>query len=104
MLNRISFSVNSEKLTEAIGILSDKKKTPAYQMIGFLSKLSQNGLEMQEVKQLIASFDKNKNFWAKKTLSYYAQGYLSTHTSKYKERQKIYNILKIDYVPNKKLS
>jgi hypothetical protein len=104
MLNRISFSVNSEKLMEAVGILSDKKKTPAYQMIGFLSKSSQNGLETQELKQLIASFDKNKNFWAKKTLSYYAQGYLSTHNIKYNERQKIYKILEIDYVPNKKLT
>jgi hypothetical protein len=104
MLNRISFSVNSEKLMEAIGILSDKKKTPAYQMIGFLTKLSQNGLETQELKQLIASFDKNKNFWAKKTISYYAQGYLSTHNIKFKERQKIYSLLEIDYVPNKKLS
>lgn len=103
MLNRISFSVNSEKLTEAISILSDKKKTPAYQMIGFLSKLSQNGLEMQELKELITSFDKKKNYWAKKTLSYYAQGYLSTHNIKYNERQKIYKILEIDYVPNKKL-
>jgi hypothetical protein len=69
-----------------------------------LSKLSQNGLETQELKQLIASFDKNKNFWAKKTLSYYAQRYLSTHNIKFNERQKIYNLLEIDYVPNKKLS
>lgn len=102
MLNRISFSISSEKLMDAIGILSDKKKTPAYQMINFLSKLSQNGLETKDLKQLMTSFDKNKNFWAKKTLSFYAQGYLNTHNIKYDERQKIYSILKIDYIPNRK--
>jgi hypothetical protein len=103
MLNRISASVSTEKLTEAIRLLSDKKGTPAYKMISFLAQLSQNGIDIPELKSLIASFDKSKNYWAKKTLSFYVQGYLSTHNIKYSERQKASSILKIDYVPNKQL-
>lgn len=103
MLNRISSSISNEKLTEAINLLSDKKGTPAYKMINYLAQLSQKGIDIAQLKDLITSFDKSKNYWAEKTLSYYVQGYLSTHNIKYSDRQKIFNILKLDYVPNKQL-
>jgi hypothetical protein len=104
MLNRISASISNDKLNEAIILLTKKNDTPAYALISFLARLSQEGIDVTEIKELIFSFDKTKNNWAKKTLSYYIQGYLSTHNIKYQDRQKIFAILGLDYVPNKYLS
>ena len=101
MLNRISDSISTEKMNEAVVLLANKNPTPAYRMVSFLARLSQNGIDTDELKDLIATFDKNKNHWAKRTLSYYVQVYLNTHNVVYNERQKIFSIIKVDYIPNK---
>lgn len=101
MLSRISDSISTEKINEAIVLLAHRNPTPAYRMVSFLSRLSQNGIDINELKDLITTFDKSRNYWAKQTLSYYVQVYLNTHNLVYNERQKIFSILKVDYIPNK---
>jgi len=101
MLNRISDSIGSEKLITSMTILSEKKVTPAYEMVNFLVSLSQTGIDAHEVKHLVTKYNKSKNYWAEKALSYYVQNYLNTHRLKFDDRQKLSGILKIKYLPNK---
>jgi len=101
MLNRISYSICSEKLITSLAILSDRVKTPAYEMIDFLVSLSQKGIDPDIVISLKTEFNRSKNYWAEKTLSYYVQNYLNTHNVKFQERQRITSALNIKYLPNK---
>ncbi len=101
MLNRISEAVITEKLTETMLTLSDKKSTPAYELINYLISSSQNGLDANSIKSLLEKYNKSKNFWAEKTLSYYVQNYLNTHNVNYKDRDKLFKALNIKYLPNK---
>jgi hypothetical protein len=103
MLNRISNSVGSEKLLTSLAILSDRKKTPAFEMIDFLASLSQSGLDSDIVIGLKKEFGRSKNHWAEKTLSYYVQNYLNTHNVRFQDRQRIAESLNIKYLPNKGL-
>jgi hypothetical protein len=102
MLNLITSSINSEKLSEPMIILQEEKNTPAYDIISFIFKLNQGGIDVREVKSLIAEYDKSKNYWAKKTLSHYIQGYMNTHRLVFSDRQKVYKLLGLEkYVPNR---
>jgi hypothetical protein len=101
MLNRISESISTEKLISSMAILSEKKKTPAYEMIDFLVSLSQKGIDVNEVDALTSKYNKSKNYWAEKTLSSYVQNFLNTHHVKFQDRQKLSNILNIKILPNK---
>ena len=101
MLNRITDSINSEKLVTMMSILSEEKKTPSYDMISFLVSSSQFGIDVSDIKTLITKYSTSKNYWAEKTLSYYVQNFLNTHHIKYQDRQKISEILNIKYLPNK---
>ena len=100
MLGKISTSIESDKLSEPISFLSDKKKTPAYKTINFLVELSQNGVDGDSFKKLYGSFEKDNNHWGMRTVSFYVQNYLNTHRIDHKDREKIYNALKIKYLPN----
>jgi hypothetical protein len=101
VINRISESISSDKLVTSMEILTDRKNTPAYEMIGFLASLSQDGIDAKQVKALVSKYDKSKNYWAKKTLSHYIQNHLNTHHVGFRDRQKITEILGIKYLPNR---
>jgi hypothetical protein len=101
MLNRITESISTEKLVRSMAILSGKKMTPAYEMINFLVSSSQYGIDANNVKTLISKYNKSKNYWAEKTLSYYIQNFINTHHIKYQDRQRISEILNIKYLPYK---
>ncbi len=101
VINRISESISSDKLITSLEVLVDRKKTPAYEMIGFLVSLSQDGIDARQVKALISRYNKSKNYWGEKTLSHYIQNHLNTHHVDFKDRQKISEILGIKYLPNK---
>jgi hypothetical protein len=101
MLNRISGAISTEKLTEVTWVLSERKSTPAYQLINHLVSTSQNGVDVDCVKSLLAQFSKSKNHWAARALSYYVQMYLNTHNVNYKDRQKLFQALELKYLPNK---
>jgi hypothetical protein len=102
MLNLIISSINSEKLTEPMVILRENKQTPAYEIISFLLQLNQDGIDVRELQDLFAEFDKSKNYWARKTLSYYIQNYLNTHRMVFNERQRVCTLLGLKkYIPNK---
>jgi hypothetical protein len=100
MLNRISDAIATEKLTESMYILSERKSTPAYELINHLVSSSQNGVEVDHVKKLLAQYNKSKNHWAERALSYYVQMYLNTHNVKYQDRQKLFQALNLKYLPN----
>jgi hypothetical protein len=102
MLNRIFEAIASEKLVPSMQTLSDKQMTPAYSLINFLVSSSQNGIDAKQITALITEYDKEKNHWAKRTLSYYVQDYLNTHSVNFKARQQLSDALSIKYLPNKK--
>lgn len=101
MLNRIFEAVTTDKLTEIMQLLSEKKSSPAYELINHLVASSQNGINVNHVKFLLEKYDKKKNYWAEKALSYYVQNYLNTHNINYKDRQRLFKALDIKYLPNK---
>ena len=101
MLNRIFSAIASEKLVSSMQSLSENKSTPAYDLINYLISTSQNGIDVDDVKTLLAKFNKTKNYWAKRALSYYVQDYLNTHNLYYKDRQKLSKALSLKYLPNK---
>jgi len=101
MLNRIFEAIASEKLIPSMQTLSDKKLTPAYSLINFLVSSSENGIDVKHIKSLISEYDKEKNFWAKRALSYYVQDYLNTHNVNFKIRQQLFDALSLKYLPNK---
>jgi len=102
MINRITYAISSDKLTDEAAILSDKRNTPAYQIIDYLLCQLEKGIDVNKLEKTYSGFEKSKNFWAKRTLSYYVQSYLNTHRLPFKKRQKTYNILGITkYIPNK---
>jgi hypothetical protein len=102
MLNRISGAIGSQKLISIMTELSESKNTPAYHLINFRISLSHQGVDLESFKSMMYQFDNTKNFWARRTLSYYVQNHLNTHHLRFQDRQKIYNILDIKkYIPNK---
>lgn len=101
MLNRISDAVASEKLTSPMSVLAEKNQTPAYELIDYIISSSQDGAKVDRVKRLFAKYQKSKNYWAEKVLSYYVQAYLNTHKVNYQDRQKLFKVLDIKYLPNK---
>ncbi len=66
MLNRITEATSTEKLTGVMLSLSNQKSTPAYELINYLTSTSQDGLDVNYIKSLLAKFNKTKNFWAKR--------------------------------------
>lgn len=101
MLNRISEAVASEKLTYPMSVLAEKNQTPAYELIDYIISSSQDGAKVDHVKKLFARYQKSKNYWAEKVLSYYVQAYLNTHKVNYQDRQKLFKVLDLKYLPNK---
>jgi len=101
MLNRISEAVVTEKLTSTMLLLSERKSTPAYELINHLVSSSQDGIDVSYIKALLEKYNKTKNYWAEKALSYYVQNYLNTHNVDYKDRQRLFKALNIKYLPNK---
>jgi len=101
MLNRISEAVTAEKLTESMFVLSERKSTPAYELINHLASSSQDGIDIDRVRNLLAKYNKSKNYWAERVLSHYIQIYLNTHKVNFKDRQKLFNALDLKYLPNK---
>lgn len=101
MLNRISEAVTAEKLTESMFVLSEKKSTPAYELINHLASSSQDGIDIDRVRNLLAKYNRSKNYWAERVLSHYVQIYLNTHKVNFKDRQKLFNALDLKYLPNK---
>jgi len=100
MLNKISHSLRSDKLLEPIAEISKKKRTPAYDIVEFLVRISQKGLDSASVMTLITDFEKSKNYWAERTLSFHVQQYLNTHRVLFRERQRIFEMLGLKYIPN----
>lgn len=101
MLNRISDAVASDKLINPMSALSEKNQTPAYELIDYIISSSQDGAKVDHVKKLFAKYQKSKNYWAEKVLSYYVQAYLNTHKVNYQDRQKLFKVLDLKYLPNK---
>lgn len=101
MISKISYAVNSDKLLEAIRELSETKSIPSYALIGFLVSMQQNSLDVKWLEEIQNRFEKEKNHWALRTLSYYVQNHLNTHKVKFETRQKAYGILGLKYRPNK---
>lgn len=101
MLNRISEAVNAEKLIESMFVLSERKSTPAYELINYLVSSSQNGIDIERIRSLLAKYNKSRNYWAERVLSHYVQIYLNTHRVNYKDRQKLFTALDLKYLPNK---
>ena len=101
ILNRIFEAVTTDKLTEIMQLLAEKRSTPAYELINHLVASSQDGINVNDVKSLLEKYDKKKNYWAEKTLSYYVQNYLNTHNMNFKDRQRLFKALDVKYLPNK---
>jgi hypothetical protein len=101
MLSRISEAITAEKLTESMFVLSEKKLTPAYELINHLVSSSQDGIDVDHVRKLLSKYNKSKNYWAERVLSHYVQMYLNTHKVNYKDRQKLFTALDLKYLPNK---
>ena len=101
MLSIISEAISTGKLLDTMSLLSSKKSTPAYELITYLVSSSQREIDVSYVKSLLIGYNKTKNHWAKKTLSYYVQNYLNTHKVKYSDRQKLFSALELKYLPNK---
>jgi nucleoside phosphorylase len=107
MLNRITDSITSEKIITPLELLSQKRKVPAYDLINFNVQLSQRGINdlrgvpVNEIKNLKSEFFLSNNFWAEKVLSYYVQNYLNTHHMNFQDRQKLFRLLNLKYIPNK---
>jgi TIR domain len=102
MVNKISSSISSEKIISELNSISEKNNTPAYKLISYLVELFQTGINFTDFEKLVFEFDTTKNYWAKRSLSYYVQNYLNTHKVPFQERQKIFSALGIKkYKPNK---
>ncbi len=93
MLKKISYCMATENLVPAVFDLSERKATPAYKMVEFLVTLSQKGIRLEPVKQLLKDFKKSGNVWAQQTLSLHVQYYLNTHAAKSLTREQISNLL-----------
>ncbi len=100
MISKISYSVNSDKLTEAIRELSDSEDAPSYILVAFLVSMQQNNIDVNWLEEIKRRFERENNHWALRTLSYYVQNHLNTHKVKFEIRQKAYSILDLKYRPN----
>jgi hypothetical protein len=101
VLNRTALAVDSEKLTSTMAGLSERKSTPAYDLLNYLISTSQDGISADYVRSLLAKYKKAHNYWAERALSYYVQIYLNTHNVNFRERQKLFDALNLKYLPNK---
>jgi hypothetical protein len=101
LLNRISGAISTEKLVGTMRILSEKKSTPAYELTNYLVSSSQSGVDIEYIKGLMAEYNKSKNHWAEKVLSHYVQEYLNTHNVNFRDRQRLFQVLNLKYLPNK---
>lgn len=99
MLGRIFKAISSDKLVDSMASLAEEKSSPAYDLVNCLIVTSQGGFNVDYVKSLVAKYDKTKNLWAKRVLSYYVQDYLNTHNVNYKDRQKLFSTLSLSYKP-----
>ena len=100
MLSKISHSLRSDKLVEPATELAGKVRTPAYDIVEFLVRISQKEIDSASVRTLLKEFDRTKNHWAELTISMHVQHYLNTHKVHFKERQRIFELLGLKYVPN----
>jgi hypothetical protein len=100
MLAKISHSLRSDKLVEPISELAGKIRTPAYDIVEFLVRISQRGIDSASVKTLLKDFERSKNHWAEMTISMHVQHYLNTHKVHFRERQRIFELLGLKYIPN----
>jgi len=100
MIDKISNSIGSEKLLDAIADSSTKNGTPAYKLISYIVSTEHKGVNVDNLKRIKAEFENDRNYWVSKTISLYVQSYMNTHFIDFKNRQKIYSLLKIPYIPN----
>lgn len=100
MLAKISHCLRSDKLVEPVSELAGKMRTPAYDIVEFLVRISQRGMDSASVRTLLKEFEGTRNHWAEMTISLQVQHYLNTHKVPFRERQRIFELLGLRYIPN----
>lgn len=95
MLNKIYYSVNTEKLISIQEDISASKNVPSYDFINLQFKLSFDLIDILDIRHLHKKYFDSKNRWALKAMSLYLQRYINTHAIDYKLKQQICDLLEI---------
>lgn len=102
-VDKVVSALNSNELDKVVMQLVEDKKTPAYDLIGYFSRLNSiekfDDLEKEHLKGLLKKH--NDNF-IKTILSFKTQRYLNTHRVSAIMEQSICSLLKIQYKPRSK--
>ena len=85
MINKIFYSVNINKLLEIQKSISEINPYPSFDFLNLLFKLNyEEELSFDYIEFLYKKFKEEKNTWAIRTLSYFLQEYMNTHTINHK--------------------
>lgn len=102
-LDMVARAVSVPAILEAVNVVVERKETPAYQLVGFLSLIQcaerLTTAHVGEVKRLRKS---SENRFFKMAVSLMAQAYMNTHTSATSVEQAMCAALGIKYVYRKK--
>ena len=104
-IEEIVSAINHREIKENVNEVVSQKSTPAYDLIGYFSRLDSSKELTEEVrKELSILLKKHDSRFVRRVLSIRTQHYMNTHRNKAKIEQSVCSLLGLKYVPRLKPS